>query len=299
MSIEQLIYIIEVAKSKSLAAAAKTINISQSALSQAITKLESELNVKIFIRTRAGVIPTKEGDRIIETAQNALNALFEIKKAAKQINNLSVSLRMSLIPGLLSPIVDTYLAFKEKGSNLKIEVNERASMEIIEEIKLDEIDIGFIAINKANLDLITGLEFIPITEGKLLVYASEESALANSNEIILPDVLKEQLFVLYKDEYVQEFVNNFQRLHGPIDIFLKATNLDVISKAIVDLGAVTIGHDISTKFDYDHLSSRKIKALDTIDLFDTSFKFGWVKKFEHKLSEEAKIYIDEVNKMLV
>lgn len=61
MNIEQLMYIVEVAKVRSLGEAAKTLNISQSALSQAITKFENELNIKIFNRTRAGTIPTKEG----------------------------------------------------------------------------------------------------------------------------------------------------------------------------------------------------------------------------------------------
>jgi len=50
---------------------------------------------------------------------------------------------------------------------------------------------------------------------------------------------------------------------------------------------------------YDTRLSRKFKALNTIDLFDTSFRYGWLKKFEHKLSEEAKLYMEEVNKMLV
>ncbi|MFD1849719.1 LysR family transcriptional regulator [Oceanobacillus bengalensis] len=299
MSIEQLTYIVEVAKSKSLAAAAKNLNISQSALSQAITKLESELNVKIFIRSRAGVITTREGDRLIEKAQNVLYSIFQLKKEANQINNFNDSLRISLIPGLISPIVDTYLSFKEKGSNLKIEVNEKASLKIVEDIKNDEIDTGFIAVNKGNFDLVTGLQFTPITEGKLLVYASERSGLTHSNKSILPDVLKEQQFVLYKDEYVLDFVSNFQRLFGPIDIFFQTTNLEIINKAVVEHGAVTIGHDISTKFQHPTLSSKRVKALDTGDLFDTSFKFGWIKKFDYKLSEEAKLYIEEVNSILM
>ncbi|QQZ08664.1 LysR family transcriptional regulator [Heyndrickxia vini] len=298
MNIEQLTYIVEVAKTKSLAKAAEILNISQSGLSQAISRLESELNIKLFIRSRTGAVTTKEGDAIIEKAQDALYALYQIKAEAKhQLNNINDLLRISAIPGLAGPIIDTYILLKQKESTLKIEVNEKASMEIIEDIKDDKTDIGFIAINKASIDLVSDLHFIPVMNGKISVYTSIDSPLANTMERMTVDLLKTQKFVLYKDEYVQNFINNFQRLYGPIDVFFKTTNLDVITKAVMELGAVTIGHDISAVFNHS-FPSDTVKAIEIADLSDTSFRFGWLKKHDNKLSNEAKHYIEEVNKML-
>lgn len=299
MNIEQLTYIVEVSKKKSLAKASQTLNISQSALSQAITRLESELNVKIFQRSRTGAITTKEGDRIIEKAQQALIAIYQIKEEAKQLlTNLNDTLRISVLPGLTNPIIDTYLAFKEKKSTLKIEVNEKASMEIIEDVKEDKIDVGFIAINKANIDFIQELNFTPIIDGKILVYAPKDSALSTTNEVITMDLLKQQKFVLYKDEYVQEFITNFQQLYGPIDIFLKTTNLDVINKAVMELGAITIGHDASVLYN-TYFPTNQVIPLDIVDSFDTSFRFGWINKYDNKLSAEALHFINQVNTLLM
>ncbi|WP_243356110.1 LysR family transcriptional regulator [Bacillus litorisediminis] len=296
MNIEQLTYIIEVAHTKSLAKAAKTLNISQSALSQAITRLESELNLKIFDRNRTGAVTTKEGDKIIEKAQNALHAIFQIKEEARnQNNNLNELLRISTIPGLTEPIIDTYLLFKNNKTSLNIEVNEKGSFEIIEDVKKDHIDIGFIAINKANMELINELDFTPVLSGKIMVFASKDSPLASNKEGITTDSLKEQLFVLYKDEYVHEFIANFQRLYGPVNIFFKTTNLDMINKVIKELGAITIGHDVSARFNPNYPSYQMV-GLDIPNFFDTSFRFGWIKKNDNKLSKEAKIYIEEVNK---
>ncbi|MEH7387071.1 LysR family transcriptional regulator [Bacillus sp. JJ1521] len=298
MNIEQLSYIVEVAKVKSLAEASKTLNISQSALSQAITKLEAELNLKLFNRNRAGAIPTKEGHIIIEKAKQALHAIYQVKEEARnQINNSNDLLRISVIPGLTGPIVDTYLTFKKGGSTLKIEVNEKASMEIVDDIRKDKIDIGFIAINKSNIDSITDLHFTPVIMGKILVFVSKHSALAKNKEEITPDLLRQQTFVIYKDEYVEDFIANFQRLFGPIDIFFKTTNLDVIYKAVLELGAITIGHDISTKFTMNHASDQ-ITALNIVDFIDTTFRFGWIKKSENTLSKEANQYIKEVDHVL-
>ncbi|MEK3979243.1 LysR family transcriptional regulator [Psychrobacillus sp. FSL K6-2836] len=298
MNIEQLTYIVEVANSNSLATAAKTLNISQSALSQAITKLESELNLKIFNRSRTGAVTTKEGDYIVEKAKSALNAIYQIKEEAKnQLNNLNDVLRLSTIPGLADPIIDTYLSYSKRGSHLKVEVDEKSSLEIIEDIISNKIDIGFIALNKTNTNLVNELNFTPIIEGKILVYASNESHIAKTNDVVTADLLKKQTFVLYKDEYVQGFITNFQRLYGPINISFKTTNLDMITKAVTELGFVTIGHDVSTKFNPNY-PSNKMTTLSIVDSFDTSFRFGWIKKNENKLSEQAKLYVNEVNEIL-
>ncbi|MEK5442244.1 LysR family transcriptional regulator [Fredinandcohnia sp. FSL W7-1320] len=297
MNIEQLSYIVEVAKVKSLAEASRTLNISQSALSQAITKLEAELSLKLFHRNRTGATPTKEGIFIVERAQEALHAIYQVKEEARnQLNNSNDLLRISVIPGLTSPIVDTYLSLKRGGSTLKIEVNERASFEIVDDVRTNKIDIGFIAINKSNIDSITDLHFNPIIRGKILAYVSKQSPLANT-EVTTPELLRQQTFVIYKDEYVENFITNFQRLYGPIDIFFKTTNLDVIYKAVIELGAVTIGHDISTKFNVNHPPDQII-AIDMEDSIDTSFRFGWITKNDNILSKEANRYIDEVNRVL-
>ncbi|MFS0590463.1 LysR family transcriptional regulator [Cytobacillus horneckiae] len=292
MNIEQLMYIVVVAKVKSLAKASKTLNISQSAISQAITKLESELNIKIFDRTKTGAVTTKEGDKIIEKAQNALCAIYQVKEEAHNQMKLNDFLSISTIPGLTSPILNTYLSFKNKHSNLRIEVNEKGSIEIIEDVKNDLIDIGFIALNKANIDLVNGLDFSPIIEGELKLYSLKHS------EPISIELLKDQIFVLYKDEYVEEYISNFQKIYGPIDVFLKTSNIEVIIRAVAELGAVTIGHDVSSFFD-PSFPSKKMKSIQTPDFMDTTFRFGWIKKNDLKISSEANKYIAEVNKILL
>ncbi|MDQ0271662.1 LysR family transcriptional regulator [Cytobacillus purgationiresistens] len=298
MNIEQLNYIVEVSKAKSLAVAAKTLNVSQSALSQAITKLESELNLKVFNRTRTGAVTTKEGDRIVEKAQNALHAIYEIKEEAhKQLNSLNDILRISAIPGLTSPIIDTYLSCKEKTPIFKLEVHEKGSMEIIHDIQNEDIDIGFIALKKENMDLVNDLLFTPVVTGKILAFVSRYSPLAE-NDILTADMLKQQTFVLYRDEYVQEFIAHFQRVHGPVEVFFTATSIEAILKAVIEIDAVSIGHDISAiYFPKDHID--QYQTLEIEGYTDSPFRFGWIQKKDYKLSKEASKFIQEVNNILL
>lgn len=67
MNLEQLMYVVELSKSKSLSEAAANLHISQSALSQSITSLEKELGLKLFRRARTGTLPTAEGASIIKS----------------------------------------------------------------------------------------------------------------------------------------------------------------------------------------------------------------------------------------
>lgn len=300
MTIEQLTYIVEVAKTKSLAKASQRLNISQSALSQAITKLEAELNLKLFIRNRTGAIVTKEGAAIVEKAEQALHSVYLIKEEVKkQLNSVADSLTISVIPGLISPLIETYLSLKNLGLELLIDIDEKGSMEIIEEIKNDKADLGFIAINDENMDQTKGLEFSPVMEGKLLIYASEDSPLKNSKTRLTAETLINQTFVLYKDdEYVQSFISHLQRRYSPVNIFFKTTNLDVIRKAVIELGALTVGHDVSAIYSPD-IHSDQIIALDIPDNSDSRFTFGWIQKKENTLSEQAQLFVDEVNEFLI
>jgi DNA-binding transcriptional LysR family regulator len=54
MRLEQLQYVIEIADSGSISAAAERLHVSQPSISQSIASLERELNTKIFKRSRLG-----------------------------------------------------------------------------------------------------------------------------------------------------------------------------------------------------------------------------------------------------
>jgi len=68
MNLEQLEYIVEIAKTRSFSAAASQLHMTQSAISQSVRKLEQELGMTVFERSRQGAVPTEEGKTFIEQA---------------------------------------------------------------------------------------------------------------------------------------------------------------------------------------------------------------------------------------
>ena len=69
MTIQQLIYSVKIAETKSMNKAAAELFISQPALSSAIHDLEEELNIEIFIRNQRGIIVTSEGENFLSYAR--------------------------------------------------------------------------------------------------------------------------------------------------------------------------------------------------------------------------------------
>lgn len=84
MQLEQLLHIIYADKFRSLTKAAEELFISQSAISQSISKLEIELGLPLFTRSRNGVIPTKEAAFFLNRADQIIKLMDEMNEQSKK-----------------------------------------------------------------------------------------------------------------------------------------------------------------------------------------------------------------------
>jgi len=84
MELRQLRYLAAIAEHGNLGRAAKALYVSQPALSYALKGLETELGVRLFDRTPAGVEPTAAGADVLDAAAVALAAADEVAAAAER-----------------------------------------------------------------------------------------------------------------------------------------------------------------------------------------------------------------------
>lgn len=123
-NIDSLVYLHEVAKSKSISSVAKNFHISQSALSQQLSKLETKLNVKLLNRSNKGVTLTPEGEIVFKHSETMINTynkmIEELQNSSQQKHYISIesieSLSSSIIPIAISKI-------KKNFSNFTINLN--------------------------------------------------------------------------------------------------------------------------------------------------------------------------------
>ena len=136
----------EAASTLSFSLAAKNLFMTQSAVSQAINSLEKELGTTLFIRQAKSITLTKEG---LILHQHINNALGLITSAENQLQNFKELKDGELVIGASDKISQYFLTpylvrFHKQYPNVKIQVLNRTSLEMIELMKSAQIDIAFL-----------------------------------------------------------------------------------------------------------------------------------------------------------
>jgi LysR family hydrogen peroxide-inducible transcriptional activator len=155
MNFQQLEYIVAVKETRQFAKAAARCFITQPTLSMMVQKLEDELGVKIFERNRQSIVPTAEGELIIESAKKILAEAQTLRNISKELKeDISGSITIGIIPTLAPYLLPLFLkGFLQKHPLLKIRIKELVTEEIIRQLNSRQLDIGLLAgpLNEANL----------------------------------------------------------------------------------------------------------------------------------------------------
>lgn len=291
MNIEQLIYIVEVAKYSSLSIAAQNLHVTQSTISQSITNFEKELGIKILKRSRGhGAVPTDEGRIILKLAYEVQKKIEEIKETANLINSTEVGeLKISSLPGLMTFLVKAISAFKHDYPHVNLEVTEKSGTSVIEDVRQHKTDFGLITYSsdlKVNME---GIAFEPLIEGKQKVYVSKHSPLAILGSVTPSDIF-DQTLVIYKGELMQDFVQDFFNRYRPLKILFTSNNMAGLLQAINENLAISFAPDFVMK-NYPSVINGDIIPVDLVNHSTVNISLGLVRSENKHLSTFANKYI--------
>lgn len=147
-SITQLEYVWAVYKQGHFAKAAETCGITQPTLSMQIQKLEEDLGIVIFDRTKKPILLTEAGKKIIEQIQVVLAEAKKIEGIvhANADNQLQGELTLGIIPTLAPYVLPLLLpTMKRQLPELKLKILEMQTHQIIDALNSDELDVGMLA----------------------------------------------------------------------------------------------------------------------------------------------------------
>ncbi|MBF0300876.1 MAG: LysR family transcriptional regulator [Oligoflexia bacterium] len=147
MTLTQLEYLLAVDEFRSFSRAAKANSVTQPSLSMQLQKLEDELGIIIFDRSKTPIIPTLDGEDIIKQARTVLkeakkiNTILEEKKRV-----LAGDFKLSIIP-TISPYLTPLFAskMKDKYPKLRLTIEENKTEDILKMLEDDKIDAGIMA----------------------------------------------------------------------------------------------------------------------------------------------------------
>ncbi|MCK9860468.1 LysR family transcriptional regulator [Paenibacillus sp. ATY16] len=290
MNIDQLEYILEVAKVKSISAASNNLHVTLPAISQSITHLETELGVKLFTRSRHGTFPTAEGTILIEKVSEIIEKVRELREEAQSFTNtISGELRIATIPGPMSLLVKTIAAFKKDFPNIRIEISETRSQEMITSIHQDKIDLGLLVLYKDLEPSVEGLKFTKVMDVSMTCCVNKNSPLALRERVKAEDLMRYPL-ALYNEDYIDWYVKHLNEHYGATNLLFTTNNLEAIRQALDDELAITLGLNYS--FNYGNYRNYPTYKILDIDLPTAPpVPLGWMQSKSKSNSKIIKTFI--------
>lgn len=157
MTLQQLRYLIKVAESASLGAAAAELHISQPSLSVAIRNLERELGRELFNRAPGGMTLTLDGLEFLGYARQLLQQVNVIEKIYK--DGSDETMRFSLSTQHYTFIVEAFIKFVREFENASYALNfrETTTSGIIEDVRAGYSELGVLFCSSYNERIMRGI----------------------------------------------------------------------------------------------------------------------------------------------
>lgn len=190
-------YFYEVAKCLSFTEAARSLYISQPALSKQIAKLEEELGFPLFQRTKQEVKLTPGGMVLMAECRRLSVAYQEMLERARLANEGKTGeLRIGIQEGqsLDEQLLGLVREFRARYQQVELEIECLPYRQLLDQIQRGEIDIGLTLIFSER-DMV-GMGRQEIKQMPSYVVLSEDHPLAASERLELSDLNSEMLLVV-------------------------------------------------------------------------------------------------------
>ena len=250
MTIQQLEYIVALNKFRHFVTASKECGVTQPTLSMMIQKLENELDVSIFDRSKHPIEPTEVGLRIINQAEATLRELKKVKQVViDETESLSGPLNIGVIPTLSPYLIPQFIKeFKFNYPEIQLTISEMNTETLIQALKRESVDM-FIAATPLEED-----EFyeIPLYYEKFLAYFSKDHPLRDIS-LSATNLPQENLWILEEGHCLRDQIFNFCQRSLPYNHTFEAGSIDTLVR-IVDMNG---GYSVIPELHMDFLTEEQ------------------------------------------
>jgi LysR family tcuABC transcriptional regulator len=174
VELRQLRYFVRVVELGSISGAAQDLELVQSALSQQISRLESELSTRLLQRSPKGVTPTEAGVAFFHEAQLVLRHAEQAVRAAQQAR-LTGSVSVGMAPTTAAVLgLPLLRAMRERYPDVRLHVVESLSGHLTAMLNARQLDLAMLFDSQAG----RRLSVMPLLEEKLFLIESRRVASA-------------------------------------------------------------------------------------------------------------------------
>ena len=270
-----------VADEENLTRASEILSISQPAVTKHIHNLEAELQIKLFDRTRYGMILTEDGKRIYYQVKDAINTLVNVEKSLKQITILNLGIHTNFPQKIYRYIIDN---LKQNNSNLDITIEKTYTENMFALLEKQEID-AYLSKKQPEDIYDESIEFIG------LGYFHDDFFVRSDSRYINKDILKESndKITIYTLRTVSRTSKHLYKLINEMNL----TNIEIknatFSTILEKMQTEDIIAYITKEYIEEDLSAGNIQRLDT-DISPFAVEYGAYYNTKNKLKNVKKLF---------
>ena len=248
ISLIQLEYIVALDSYKQFSLAAEKCFVTQPTLSMQIKKLEEDLGIILFDRSKQPIKATDIGELIINQAKVILKETKQIDEII-QINKKTLvgELRIGIIPSLAPYLLPEFIgSFSKQYDGLEITIKEMLSEDIATALESDIIDVGILVTpyNKP------GFNHTPLFYEKILLYCNADHNFANLQAIDIERMKKEKIWLLSNGNCFRNQVVNLCELKEDFDktsFHYESASIETLIKLVDKEGGLTLIPELATR----------------------------------------------------
>ncbi len=212
MTITQLQYVLAVAEHKNFTLAAEKSFVTQPTLSMQIQKVEEELGILIFDRSKKPIQLTDIGEKIVAQAKNIVNESDRIRDIVDQQKGfIGGEFRLGIIPTVMPTLLPMFLTnFTKKYPKVQLLIEELTTEQIVTKLKTGQLDA---AIAATPLDE-EKLKEIVLYYEPFVAYIPDGHEKSTKSEIDITDLNVDDILLLKDGHCFREGVLNLCKIAG-------------------------------------------------------------------------------------
>ena len=231
ITIRQLEYLVAVGETGSIAAAAEQVNVSSPSISSAISQLEADLGIQIFIRKHAqGLTLTSGGLRIYEKARHILRETSAVTDLANDITDTVQGVLTVGCLSTLTPIIGVSLrrSFEQLYPDTEVILKTGYQNDLFQMLRRAEIDLAV----TYDLDTPEDISFIGTETLPPYAMVSVDHPLAKKGKVSLSDIAPLPMVLLDMPISRNYFLGIFERKGLKPNVVERTSDLAVMRSLI-------------------------------------------------------------------
>lgn len=211
MTLQQLEYIRALDIERNFVRAANRCFVTQPSLTMQVQKLEEQLGIKIFDRSKKPLIPTPLGEKLVAQAYTILREAERFKEIVKeQEGRLNGELTIGIIPTLAPYLLPLFVPkFELEFPDIRLIVQELQTSTIVGKLRKDELDLGLLVTPVVE----KGIQETVLFNEPMIGYVGKNHRLFGQTKINISDLDLDDTWLLSEGHCLRGQVLNICKAH--------------------------------------------------------------------------------------